>query len=272
MGGGEQAHQFSLNHVGVLVFVYHDVSIAIGKTPPYVFVKLHQLAQPKQQIVIIEHAAFALIDLILLRQCENLTLMFEQMRKIDFELVLERSVLVARHTDRFGDSALLGEAPFFRTEPHPAAQQIENVLHVGAVEDGEIWLQADNVAVTAQNLVGERMEGAAANLTAALTDQLLDPAQHLLGGAAGKREEENCAGRHSALDQSRDTIDKGSRLARTGARDHQQRAVAMDGRGELLRIEHFSVTDAELALVRLRNGQRVFKNDYLLGHGGPSLA
>jgi hypothetical protein len=130
MSCGEQAHQFCLYDIGVLVFIDHDVAVSVGKTPPHIVVKVQQLGQPKQQIVVIEHAAFTLVAVILVRQSNQLTFMFEQMRKIDLELLFERSILVARHADGFGDSAFLRETPLFRAKPHPAPHQIDNVLHV----------------------------------------------------------------------------------------------------------------------------------------------
>jgi hypothetical protein len=116
------------------------------------------------------------------------------------------------------------------------------------------------------------MEGAAADLAAALADQMFNPAQHLLRGAARKGEEQNRTRSHTAFDQSRDAINQGAGLARACACHYQQRTVAMNHSGELLRIEHFGVADAELAFVRLRNGRPALKDDYLLGHDGPSLA
>jgi hypothetical protein len=116
------------------------------------------------------------------------------------------------------------------------------------------------------------MEGAATDLAAALSDQLLDSAQHLLGGTAGEGEQQDASRSHAALDQSRDAIYQRTRFARARACNYQQRTVTMSGGGELLRVQHFGVADAEFAFVSLRNGQLAFKDDYVLGHDGPSLA
>src|SRR5690242_17579994 len=116
------------------------------------------------------------------------------------------------------------------------------------------------------------MEGAAADLAAALADQLLYPPQHLLCSAPGERDEQNCFRGNPTLDQSRSAIDKSARLARTGSGNYQQRAVTVDDCGKLLRIQDVSVAEAEPAFVGLSDRRSAFKNNQLVGHDGPSLA
>src|SRR5208282_2697378 len=172
--------------------------------------------------------------------------------KIVFELRQQRAIFVARHADRFRDRSLFREAPVLRAKVHLRAEQIDYIFDVAAIENREIRLQADHAAHLAQDLVGERMEGTARDLTAAVADQLLDPPQHLLRRAPGKGQQEYRAGRDSALDQPGDPIDERARLAGAGAGDHQQRAFAMGYGGELLRIQDLRVADTKGAFVDFR--------------------
>ena len=191
--------------------------------------------------------------------------MLAEMREIDLDFFFERAPLVARHADRLGDRALLRKAALARRESHPRPQQIDHVLHVGAIENREVGLEAHRRAHPAQHVVGERMEGAARDCARAISDELLCPPQHLLRGAPRERQQQDRAGRHAALDQPRDAIDQRASLARSRARHDQQRAVAMRHGGELRGIQQLGVLDFEVALIG-RRGRLFAQVNYLVGH------
>jgi hypothetical protein len=66
--------------------------------------------------------------------------------------------------------------------------------------------------VAAQRQVRERMERAARDLRAAAADEPARTAEHLLGGLAREREQENGAWRNARLDEPGDAIDERPRL------------------------------------------------------------
>ncbi len=113
------------------------------------------------------------------------------------------------------------------------------------------------------------MKGAARNGAGPLADQLLGPAQHFLRGAPGKGQQKDRARRNAAFDEPGHAIDERASLARARARDHQQRAVAMNHRLELGGIQRLGVLDPETALIdRMR---AVPQENYLVRHVGPGL-
>ena len=109
------------------------------------------------------------------------------------------------------------------------------------------------------------MKRAARDRARAISDELLGASQHFLRRAARESEQQNSARRHAALDQPRDSIDQRASLARSRARDDQQRPVAMRHGGELRGIQQLGVLDFEVALVGGRS--RLFAEiNYLVGH------
>ena len=265
MGRGEQPHQLGLDQVGVLVLVDHDVAVGVAEAPAHVVVLLEQLGQPVEQVVVVEQSALALVGVVGGGQPHQVVAMLDEMRKVDLDLLAQLAALVARHADRFGDGALLGKAPIARAQAHPRPQQVDDVFHVGAVEDGEVRLEPDRGAELAQRQVGEGVKGAAGHRARAIAHQVLDPPQHLLRRAPGKGQQQNRARRDAAFDEPRDPVNQRASLARAGAGDHQDRSVAMSHGGELRGIEQLGVLDAEAALVNLF--ARGAQYDHFVGHG-----
>ena len=174
--------------------------------------------------------------------------------------LLLRAMLMTSASVRF-----FGKRRSLRSQAHPRAQQVDHVLHVGAVEDREIGLESDRRAEAPQHQIGERMERAAGHRPRAIADQLLHPAQHLLRRAPGESQQQDRSGRHAALDQPGDPINQRAGLARARSGDHQQRALAMPDGFELRRVQDLGVLDPEVALVRRRRGVSL-EGDYLVGH------
>src|SRR5215470_15077604 len=101
------------------------------------------------------------------------------------------------------------------------------------------------------------MEGAACDFAGALADELLDPLKHLLRRPSRKSKQQYRAGWNAALDKARDSINQCARLARPGAGDDQQWAIAMRHGSELRSIQDLGVLDPEVSLVSgLRRGFR----------------
>ena len=163
----------------------------------------------------------------------------------------------------------LGKAPIARAQAHPRPQQVDDVFHVGAIENGEVGLEPDRGAELAQRQVGEGMKGAAGHRARAIAHQVLDPPQHLLRRAPGEGQQQDRARRDAAFDEPRDAVNQRAGLARAGAGDHQDRAVAMGYGGELRGIEQLGVLDTEAALVNFL--ARGAQYDHLVGHGATIL-
>ncbi len=72
---------------------------------------------------------------------------------------------------------------------------------------------------------------------AACREDRLDPAQHLGGGAAREREQQDPPRVRAALDKLGDAVHERGRLAGAGAGDDEQRPVAVLGGGELVGVE-----------------------------------
>ena len=121
---------------------------------------------------------------------------------------------------------------------------MHEVLGVAAVHDREVGLHADVPRVDAEQAGGGGVEGAApdalrraAGAVAARREDRLDPAQHLGGGAARERQQQDAARVGAARDEVGDALHERGRLAGAGAGDDEQRSVAVLGGGELLGVE-----------------------------------
>ena len=167
------------------------------------------------------------------------------------------------------------------------AGDVHEVLGVAAVEDREVRLQADVARVDAQQARGDGVEGAAPDALAAarrvpaeapplprgrLGQQRVDAPQHLGGGAAREREQQDAPRVGAAGDEVRDAVHQRGGLAGAGAGDDEQRPVAVRGGGELLGIE---VVEHGRTPVRYRRAHRItrrgrMRTDVRRGHSGNS--
>ena len=92
--------------------------------------------------------------------------------------------------------------------------------------------------VETEQPVGDRVERATPHaLGLALAGRAFGPREHLAGGSPAERQEQDPLGPHAALDQVADPAGERGRLAGPGARHDQQRTLAEEHGGALLRIE-----------------------------------
>jgi hypothetical protein len=91
-----------------------------------------------------------------------------------------------------------------------------------------------------QELQAQRMEGAHGQRGGILAgNQLADTLAHLARGLVGEGDRRDLGGSQlSPLDQVGDLLGDHRGLARAGAGEHEQRAVAVFDGAQLLRVEH----------------------------------
>ena len=109
------------------------------------------------------------------------------------------------------------------------------------------------------------MERAAAHALAAAVEQERGAAEHLAGGAARERQQQDALRRRPRLDEVGHAVDERPRLPRPRARHDQHRPVARRRRGVLLLVERARVVDRQ---VRRGGELGLFLEDETAGHVG----
>jgi hypothetical protein len=156
------------------------------------------------------------------------------------------AVAVDRQTRSFARKPLvgLGQAQF-------GADDVQQVLGIAAVQDGERWFQpggggiqpqqagGDGVKRTAPNRLNVRTATAVAAVAMQLPQQPVHAAQHLRGGSASERQQQNSPGSDALLDLMGDAVDQGFGLSRAGSGDDQQGTIAILDRLPLFAVQTF---------------------------------
>ena len=102
-----------------------------------------------------------------------------------------------------------------------AAAVLEQAGDVVGVEDAEVLLQAQGLAVFAQQAHAQRVEGADQHLARVAPDQVLGALAHLGGGLVGEGDGGDAVGGQAGVDQAADLVGDHPRFARPCAREHQ---------------------------------------------------
>ena len=110
------------------------------------------------------------------------------------------------------------------------------IVKSGSMPMSRAWMRSRRAAL-AWKVPPQTRSERAVGAVAARREHRLDPAQHLGGGAAREREQQDAARVGAALDEVGDAVHERGRLAGAGAGDDEQRAVAVLGGGQLLGIE-----------------------------------
>ena len=221
----EQPQQIVLHAVGVLVFV--DVNVAETRLPGGArFRKFAQhLNGAQQQIVKIERAGLA----------ENVFVLRIHFRGGNSQRVV---VLGGLRGDLRGSlRMILREADALEKAADFLArildvQMFERKFHgrdlVVGVKNLEIARQSEAFRLAAQEPCGKRVKRSDPRIVKRLSladEQIADALFHLRRGFIGERHGENRAARHALLDQVRDPIGDGARLARARAGKNQDGAI-----------------------------------------------
>ena len=105
---------------------------------------------------------------------------------------------------------------------------------VGLVVDRVLARVAEARRLGAQHPRAGAVEGHHPHRPRRVAEQQLDALAHLLRGLVGERDREDLAGpRDAGLDEPRDAVREHPRLARPGAREHEQRPLAVRDGGAL---------------------------------------
>jgi hypothetical protein len=139
----------------------------------------------------------------------------------------------------------LAETAVLAVEPGAAAQQVDHVLGVAAVEDREAGLETQGPPGAPEDGVGKGVERPARDAVAAAAHERRRARQHLLRRLAREREQEDLRRRHARLDQARDAVDERPRLAAPRTRDHQHGPVEHGGGLVLRGVQLAGIVDAE---------------------------
>ena len=128
--------------------------------------------------------------------------------------------------------AFLGKVLVVLAQIQFAAQRAHQVFGVALVVDREPRVNADRFAVLPQQARSGPVKGASpdAAVHVGIAQHGGHAFDHLRGGAAGEREQQNPFRRHALRDQPGDAMHQRRRLAGAGAGDDQQRFQAVAGR------------------------------------------
>ena len=120
------------------------------------------------------------------------------------------------------------------------AHEIEQVAGVARVEHAEARCEPERGGVSANHPVGDRVERAAHDTARVRDDPLGQRSRafdHLARRAPREREQQDPLCRHTLGHEPRDAGAQRCRLARSGSREDQERAVRMGRGGPLLGVE-----------------------------------
>ena len=111
------------------------------------------------------------------------------------------------------------------------------IVKSGSMPMSRAWMRSRRAAVAWKVPPQTRSPRRRRLPCAARREDRLDAAQHLGGGAAREREQQDAPRVGAALDEVGDAVHERGRLAGAGAGDDEQRSVAVLGGGELLGVE-----------------------------------
>lgn len=104
---------------------------------------------------------------------------------------------------------------------------LDDADHVIAVEDAELRLEPQHMAVFAHHLHAQRVEGADQHILGLAADEALGALAHLGRRLVGEGDGGNLARRHAGLDQAGNLVGDDPGLARSGAGQYQARALGV---------------------------------------------
>ena len=239
---GEQAHQFVLAAVGVLILVDHDVAQAAVPGFARGVVVAQQAHGFEQQIVEIERVGIAQGLLVfLVERCHGLGL------RVDGLLVdIGRRLLqILRMADARERRAVLHE--LFLVEAKPAVGGFDNGELVFVVVNGEPAGEAgaharERIAIAAQqaHAEGVKRRKRGVGIKPHVREQRGDALAHFGRGLIGERNGEDRRRRHVALgDDVRDAMSDDASFSAASTGEDKQRTFRVAHRFSLLRVEPF---------------------------------
>ena len=224
--------QIGLERVGVLVLVHqHRVEAAAhdrarGRVG-------EQAVEEDEQVVEVEHTLLGLAVGVGPEEQLQRVLVLLAPGEAAIQQVLERLPGVHAAAVDVRARRLAREAPVPSGEVELGAQDVQQVLRVGAVVDGEAGVEPDVLAVEAQEPRRDRVERAAPHaarggpLLGPAVQEPVHPAQHLGRGAPGEGDQEDALRPDPAVDEMGHAVRERGGLTGPSARDDEQRLVAV---------------------------------------------
>ena len=239
--GAEQLEDARLQRVGVLIFVDQDV-IETPADDAADLVVPEQALPEEEQVVVVEHRLLGLAIDVALKEPLEVGGERAAPGECRCEHVLERAARREAAAVDLRAGRLAGKAALLGGEAQLAADEIDKILGIRAIVNGEAGRETDGIAVVAQQPHRDRMESAAPDMVAVDRQALaahdrLDAGEHAGGGAAGEGEQEDARGGSALRDQMAHAMGQGGGLAGAGARDYEERPVAVPRGSLLLAIE-----------------------------------
>ena len=230
---GQEAHPQVLRPVGVLVLVHVEVAPARLVALEHLGRCVEQLDRLEQQVVEVERAGGP----------EPLVVAREQLG--DDALAVGRGVL----GEEVGvEHVVLGAADGAQDRGRPelpgrgqvllGEDPLHQLLLVVGVVDDEAPVEADRLAVAAEDAGAQGVERARLHVLAAIAHERGDPLPELARRSVGERDGQDPTRLHGLnADEVRDAVGDDARLARAGAGEDEQRAVGGGDRPGLLGVE-----------------------------------
>ena len=217
LAADQQLQQLVLGGVGVLVFVDQHVGQALLPLLRHRLVLAQQAQRQADQVVEVD----ALVG--------GQALLVARHQQRGLALGLAGGLRLGRGGVQAGVlPAADGPLPLARGgQVGGGAAVLDQAQAVVAVEDAELRLQAQHLAVLAQQAHAERVEGADQHLAGGLAGQRARALAHLGGGLVGEGDGGDAPALDADLQQARDLVRDDARLARSGAGQHQAGAAQM---------------------------------------------
>ncbi len=166
---------------------------------------------------------------------------------------------VDREGVEVGEDVPLGEPFLERRDLQVRRRGVEHLAGVFLVQDREVGGEPDPASEAPQQPAPDRVERAAHQPPRVDGEQALDPPEHLTRRLVRERQEHDARRVGARFDQPRDAVDEGARLARSRARDDEDRPAAREHDLPLLFVQLPVVVDP-VALRPDRRLEDVFLN------------
>ena len=124
----QQPDDLGLQAVGVLILVHHDVTKCVREPFGHLGMRLQQLAQLGQQVIVVQQAALVLVVAVVLFDPREFVQLGEQMRKLVVQHLGDATDLVRSQAQDLDDSLLTGEAALFLVQSQTSADQVDDIF------------------------------------------------------------------------------------------------------------------------------------------------
>lgn len=232
------ADDVHLQAVYVLILVDQHVVEALGELRADHLVR-RERAPIQKQVVEIDHAKRLLTRRICLEEsCDCFGVLLTP-RKQFCDQLAQATLAVDRSRVDLKQRALLGKAGPALRMTVLLSKQVEDVGGVTGVEQAEPRGQAERGRVLSDELVRDRVKGAAQDPTTACRDRdhRSTALEHFACRPAGEGEQQDPLGRCTGGDEPRHARTKGRRFSRPGAGQDQERAAGVPHRSLLLWVQ-----------------------------------